>query len=145
MIQSLFIVATFKMISGVPNSTKWTNSHSHVGWMVLTLERCTRRIGHNLTQKWAKSVRTYLTVCISLHIHPWINPYMHPSIIQPSIHPLSSGPFIHAVNQPSSRPTHTPLIQWLTLHWVNRYSLEWHHCKRLGRMAGRCLCTSCSR
>lgn len=51
--------------------------------------------------------------CVSLHILPSVCP----SIIHPSLHPLSNHPFIHVVNQPSSRPTHTPLIQWLTLHW----------------------------
>lgn len=83
--------------------------------------------------------------CIHLKVHPWINPYIHPSIhpfiIQLPIHPLSNHPFIHSVKQPSSQPTHTPLIHWLTLHWTDRYSLKLHRCKCLGTMARHCLCS----
>lgn len=80
--------------------------------------------------------------CCPLHIHPRINPYVRPSIIQPSLHLLSHHPFIHAVNQPSSRPTHTPLIRWLTLYWLDQSVLKWLLCKCLGTMARRYLCSS---
>lgn len=73
---------------------------------------------------------------ISIHIS------IHPSIIQLSLHLLSNPPFIHAVNQPSSRPAHTPLIQWLTLYWLDQYILKWLLCKCLGTMAKRYLCSS---
>lgn len=42
--------------------------------------------------------------------------------------------FIHAVKQASNWWTHTSLIQWLTLQWVDQYSLTWHHYKCLGTM-----------
>lgn len=78
---------------------------------------------------------------LSLPMNQSIYSSIHPFIMQPPIHSLSNHPFIHAVKQLSSQPTHTPLIQWLTLHWVDQYSLKWYSCKCLGTMARHCLCS----
>ena len=88
---------------------------------------------------------TQVHVCADLTLlHPHVSVFksIHESICI-SIHPLSNRPFIrypaiHSFMQStslSSQPTHTPLIQWLTLHRLDQYSLKWHHCKHLGTMA----------